>query len=273
MAFTTAEVYSSKLDQVFTLASMTNDLNNDGGYSFTDAQTIRVETLTTEAFVAYSRTQTLTSAIADVTNVANTTATYVISQYKKNLKHFDFFDELEQPAATVAKFEMAVTDERYTPMIDAYRIAILTAAATSNTQKFIATANGYTDFLKMNAYLTNAQAPRTGRIVYGNTKFETNIKLDPHFVPYTSEQLAKLRDGSIGYIDNVKVVILPDSYFPGVFNAVEVHKDAVFGPRGIKKAVVKEVPAKPGKNVEMYARYDLFVLAQKTLAISAITAS
>lgn len=273
MAFTTANIYSSKLDQVFTLDSMTNDLSNDNGYSFTDAQSIQVETLTTEAFVAYSRTQSLTSAIADVTNVANTTATYTISQYKKNLKHFDFFDELEQPAATVAKFEMAVTNERYTPMIDAYRIAVLTAGATSNTQKFTATANGYTDFLKLNAFLTNANVPRTGRIVYGNTKFETNIKLDAHFVPYTSDQLSKLRDGSIGYIDNVKVVILPDSYFPGVFNAVMVHKDAVFGPRGIKKAVIKEVPGKPGKNVEMYARFDLFILAQKTLAIAAITSA
>jgi len=271
MPFTVAEVYSPKLDQVFTLDSLTNDLSNDGGYSFTDAQTIRIETLTTEAFIAYSRTQTLTSAIADVTNVANTTATYTVSQYKKNIKHFDFFDELEQPAATVAKFEMAVTNERYTPMIDAYRISVLAAATTANLQKFVATANGYNDFLKLNAYLTNASAPRTGRIVYGNTKFETNIKLDPHFVPYTSEQLSKLRDGSIGFIDNVKVVILPDSYLPATFNAVALHKDAVFGPRGMKKAVVKEVPGKPGKNVEMYARYDLFVLSQKTLAIAAIT--
>lgn len=271
MAFTLASVYSPKLDQVFTLGSLTNDLNGDGGFSFTDAQSIVVETVTTEAFIAYARTQTLTSAIADVTNVANTTNTYTISQYKKNIKHFDFFDELEQPALTVAKFEMAVTDERYTPMIDAYRIAVLTAAVTANLQKFVATANGYTDFLKLNAYLTNAKAPRSGRVLYGNTKFEQSIKLDPHFVPYTSEQLSKLQDGSIGFIDNVKVVILPDDYFPATFNAVILHTKAVFGPRGIKKSVIKEVPGKPGKNVEMYARYDLFVLATKTTAIAAIT--
>jgi len=273
MAFNLATTYSPTLDQVFTLDSFTNDLNGDGGYSFTDAQSIKVETVTTEDFVAYARTDTLTEAIADITNVENTVNTYTISQYKKNVKHFDFFDEMEQPAITVAKFEVAVTKERYTPMIDAYRLSVLCAAATANGQTTAQTSAGYTDMLTTNAYLTNAHAPRTGRILYGDTAFESSIKLDDHFVPYTSEQLAKVRDGSIGYLDNVKVVIVPDDYMPAGFSAVEVHKDAVFGPRGIKKSQIKEVPGKPGKNVEMYARYDLFVLNEKELGIAAITNS
>lgn len=271
MAFTVATTYSPVLDQVFTLASMTNDLNGDGGYSFTDAQTIVVTTVTTDAFVAYSRTESLTDALADVSLVANTTETYTISQYVKNLKHFDFFDEMEQPAVTVAKFELAVTNERYTPMIDAYRITVLCAAALANGQTTAGTADGYTDMLALNADLTNAHAPRTDRIVYGDTTFESSIKLDDHFVPYTSDQISKLRDGSIGYVDGVKVVIVPDDYMPGGFRAVMVHKSAVFGPRGIKKSVIKEVPGKPGKNVEVYARFDLFVLTQKEDAISALT--
>lgn len=273
MAFNLATTYSPTLDQVFTLDSMTNDLNGDKGYSFTDAQSIKVETVTTEDFVAYSRTDTLTQAIAAVTNVENTVNTYTISQYKKNVKHFDFFDELEQPAVTVAKFEIAVTKERYIPMIDAYRLSVLCAAATANGQTTAGTANGYTDMLTTNAYLTNAHAPRTGRVIYGDTTFEQSIKLDSHFIAYTSDQLAKVRDGSIGYVDGVKVVIVPDDYMPAGFSAVEVHTDAVFGPRGIKKSSIKEVPGKPGKNVEMYARYDLFVLNEKELGIAAITNS
>lgn len=272
MAFTLATTYSATLDQVFTLDSQTNDLNGDGGYSFTNAQSIVVETLTTEDFVAYDRTQTLTSAIADVTNVAKTQNTYTISQYKKNVKHFDFFDELEQPAATVAKFELAVTQERYTPMIDAYRVSVLGAAATANSQTVAGTATtGYTDTLKANKFLTNARVSRQGRIIYGNTVYEESIKLDPHFVAYTSDQLAKVRDGSIGYVDNIKVTILPDDYLPAGFRAVLVHTDAVFGPRGIKQAEIKAVPGKPGKNVECFARFDLFILHEKRLAVAGIT--
>lgn len=271
MAFEVSTVYSSALDQKFSLDTQTSDLNGDGGYTFTDAQSIKVTTLTTEDFVAYSRTQTVASALSDISLVANTTSTYTISQYKKNLKHFDMWDEMENPATTVAKFELAVTEERYTPMIDKYRLAVLAAAVTSNIQKITATTAGYTDTLGMSAYLTNAQAPRDGRVIYGNTKFETSIKLDPHFVPYTSEQLAAVKDGSIGYLDKAKVVIVPDTYMPATFNAIMVHKDAVFGPRGIKKSVIKDVAGKPGKNVEIYARYDLFVRAQRTNAIAAIT--
>ena len=273
MSFTLATTYSPTLDQVFTLDAQTNDLNGDGGYSFTNAQSIIVETVTTDAFVAYDRTDTLTEAIADVTNVENTVNTYTISQYKKNVKHFDFFDELEQPAVTVAKFEMAVTQERYTPMIDAYRISVLCAGATANSQLVAATAGGYTDLLGLGAFLTNAHASRSSRLVYGNTTFEASIKLDNHFIAYTSEQLSKVRDGSIGYVDGVKITIVPDDYMPTGFDAVMVHKDAVFGPRGIKNSVIKEVPGKPGKNVEVYARFDLFVLNEKDLGIAAITNS
>ena len=269
--FNLATTYSPTLDQRFTLGSQTNDLNGDGGYSFTNAQSIKVETVTTEDFVAYDRAQSLTDALDDVTNVENTVATYTISQYKKNVKHFDFFDELEQPAVTVAKFELAVTDERYTPMIDAYRVTVLAAAATANSQIVAGTATGYKDLVKANAFLTNAHAPRTNRIVYGNTIFEESIKLDSHFIPYTGAQLAAVKDGSIGYIDSAKVVILPDDYLPVGFRAVMVHTDAVFGPRGIKNSSIKEVPGKPGKNVEMYARFDLFVLAQKEKGIAGIS--
>lgn len=271
MAFTLATTYSPTLDQVFTLASMTNDLNGDGGYSFTDAQTIVVTTVVTDSFSPYDRSDTLTEAIEDVTNVENRTDTYSISQYVKNVKHFDFFDEMEQPAVTVAKFELAVTNEQYTPMVDAYRIGVLCAAATSNGQVDAGTSDGYTDLLTANAYLTNAHAPRTGRVLYGDTTFESSIKLDDHFVAYTSEQLASVKDGSIGYIDGVKIVIVPDDYMPQGFTAVLVHTDAVFGPRGIKKSSIKEVPGKPGKNVEVYARYDLFVLTEKELGIAGIT--
>jgi len=273
MAFSLATTYSPVLDQVFTLESMTNDLNGDGGYSFTDAQTIVVSTVVTNDFVAYSRTETLTDALADVTMVANTTETYTISQYMKNLKHFDFFDEMEQPAVTIAKFELAVTKERYTPMIDAYRLSILCAAATANGQTTVGTSNGYTDMLTLGAFLTNAHAGRGSRVIYGDTSFEASIKLDDHFVPYTGDQLAKLRDGSIGYIDNSKIIIVPDDYLPAGFRAVMVNTEAVFGPRGIKKSVIKEVPGKPGKNIEVYARYDLFVLTHKEDGIAALTDS
>jgi hypothetical protein len=274
MAFDLAATYSAKLDQVYTIGAQTNDLNGDGGYSFTDAQSVKISTVTTEDFVAYDRTDTLTEAIADVTNVEKTIANYTISQYKKNVKHMDYFDELEQPAVDVAKFELAVTQERYTPMIDKYRLSVLCAAATANGQTTAGTAEGYTDLVATSAYLTNGFAPRSGRIIYGNTVFESSIKLDDHFVAYTSEQIAKVKDGSIGYmLDGSKVTIVPDSYMPAGFRAVMVHKDAVFGPRGIKKAQIKDVPGKPGKNIEVYARYDLFVLEQKELGIAAITES
>lgn len=272
MAFNLSTTYSAKLDEVYTLDAQTNDLNGDGGYSFADAQSVIIMTPVTDAFVAYDRTDTLTEAIAAVTNVENTKETYTISQYMKNVKHFDFFDEMEQPALTVAKFELAVTKERYIPMIDKYRIAVLCAAATANGQTTAGTTAGYTDLVAISAFLTNASAPRSGRVIYGNTIFESSIKLDDHFVAYTSEQLAKVRDGSIGYtLDGSKVVIVSDSYMPTGFRAVMVHKDAVFGPRGIKKAQIKEVPGKPGKNIEIFARHDLFVLANKELGIAAIT--
>jgi hypothetical protein len=271
MAFTLATTYSPVLDQVFTLASMTGDLNGDGGYSFTDAQTIVVTTVVTEDFIPYSRTETLHDALGDVSMVANTTDTYTISQYVKNVKHFDFFDEMEQPAVTVAKFELAVTNERYTPMIDAYRLSVACAAATANGQTTAGTSAGYTDTLTLSAYLTNAHAPRSGRIIYGDTNYEQSIKLDEHFVAYTGDQLAAVKDGSIGYIDGAKVVIVPDDYMPQGFRAVMLHKDAVFGPRGIKKSAIKEVPGKPGKNIEVYARFDLFVLTNKELAIAGLT--
>ena len=272
MTFNLATTYSSTLDEIYTLESQTADLNGEGGYSFADAQSIVVISPVTEAFVAYDRTETLGDAIDAITNVTNTKQTYTITQYIKNVKHFDFFDEMEQPALTVAKFELAVTREQYIPTIDKYRLAILCAGATSNSQTVAGTDAGYTDLVAVSAYLTNAKAARTGRILYGNTVFESSIKLDDHFIAYTTEQLAKVKDGSIGYmLDGSKVIIVPDDYMPAGFRAVMVHKSAVFGPRGIKKASVKEVPGKPGKNIEIYARHDLFVLAKKVKAIAAIT--
>lgn len=272
MAFDVSTVYSPKLDQPFKYEALTNELNNDGMYDFTDAQSVVILTTSTKAFVPYDRTQSLEDAISDISLVENTSETYTISQYKKNVEHLDFFDELEQPAITVAKHQMAVIKEQFVPMVDAYRLGVLGAAATANGQVVTATADALADYYTCQNYLTNAESNRQDRIVFVNTIGSKAIKLDDRFVAYTAEQLKNLRSGEIGRIDGALVKEVPDNRMPTGFNAIFVDKNAVFGPRGIKRVQIKDAPGKPGKNIETYARYDLFVRDQNQNAIAAIKA-
>ena len=241
MAQNYAEKYSSKVDERFSQASLTNAaINSD--YDFVGVNAVNVYSIPTVALGNY--TMSGSARYGTPTELNDTVQTLTLTQDKA----FTFtLDKRNQEDSANAKDAGAAlrreVDEVIIPTIDKYRLAAwVTGAGNSTTAAAVTSSNAYSVFLDAQNLLMDDLVPMTNRIAYVSPNFYKCIKLDSSFI--------KASDMAQDMPEKVELLI--------------VHKSAMVSP--VKLAEYKTHIDPPGINgtlVEGRIYYDAFVLENK----------
>ena len=231
--------YSSKLDQIWTHASYTDNWINKK-YDFDGVATVKVYTVTSVAPSDYSRTST-GDRFGGNAELQDTIATYQLTNdksFKIAIDRGNYEQGMRaKKAGEVMRIQM---NEQIIPMIDKDRLATAAAGATAVSQAVTMTTDAYQDTLKLGEFLDEAKAPLEGRVLF-LTPAEYNLVK----TAITTEILASgyndklVGKGFVGELDGVPVVKVPTSYFPAGVKAIMVHRDSLLGVRQITETRIK----------------------------------
>lgn len=271
-----ADKYSSKMDLAFTHGSYTDRFVNKD-YDFDGVQTINVYTPTTVATHNYDRAETGDRFGGNV-ELQDTVATYQLANdkcFKITIDRGNYLQgALAKKAGQVLRAEM---DEQVIPEIDADRIATAatTAASTNQAVVYSATDGAYKAVLDAQAYLDEAKAPTSERVIFVTPAFYNLIKADITTGVYANGYNDKLVPrGFVGELDGMAVVKVPSSYFPANTYAVIWQKKAVLGANQIKKTdIIEDSELVDGAVLTGRFIYDTFALEAKKYAIASIVAT
>lgn len=268
MAQNYAEKYSSKVDERFSKASITNAaINND--YDFVGVNAVNVYSIPTVALGNY--TMSGDNRYGTPAELNDTVQTLTLTQDKA----FTFtLDKRNQEDSANAKDAGAALrreiDEVIIPTIDKYRLAaMVTGAGNLTTAAAVTASNAYSIFLDAQSLLMDDLVPTANRIAYVSTNFYKNIKLDASFIKASDMAQDMLVNGSVGTVDGVNIVPVPSSYLPENVELIIVHKSAMVSP--VKLSEYKTHIDPPGINgtlVEGRLYYDAFVLENKKNGIA-----
>ena len=268
MAQNFAEKYSSKVDERFTIASLT-DAAISKEYDFVGVNAVNVYTIPTVALGDY--TMSGDNRYGTPAELNDTVQTLTMSQDKAFTFTLDKRNAEDSAGAKDAGAALRrQIDEVIIPTIDKYRLAALVAGAGNKTTAAVVTAeNAYGIFLDAQNLLMDDLVPVANRIAYVSPTFYKNIKLDGSFIKASDMAQDMLVNGSVGVVDGVNIVPVPSSYLPTSVELVIAHKSAMVSP--VKLAEYKTHIDPPGINgtlVEGRLYFDAFVLENKKNAIA-----
>jgi hypothetical protein len=276
MAITASEIYSPVIDQPFDEESYTKELEgNNSEIKFEKgSKTVKVRTVVTAgAVTTHDATQTFSTQIAGITNVDSTINTYTLDQQKDIKQFLDRTVIATNNSITEGgKVLHAIVAEQLVPLIDAYRLGILAGIAVTTSQKFVATADGFADMLKLRAYLVNARLFKDA-IVYVGTTTSSNLMSSAKFMPFTQGMEKSIRSGDTGMFLGMKVKEVPSDILPANTLAVLVNPNVVSAPRFLDDSKVGESSAAFGSLLLCLYMYTCVVSTPKRKGVATIVAS
>lgn len=262
-----AEKYSTKVAERFALSSIT-DAYAGHDYDFSGVKTIKIYSIDTVAMGDYTRTgsdrfgtlEELGDTVQELTMTKDRAFTFSIDK-GNNVQQFNV------KAATKALKRQI--DEVVTPELDKYRLnawavnAGLTAVDASVTNKNIVELI-MTGGMTMN----NNLVPKKNRTLFIKESLYLQCKLADQVIGIDKLGEKSVKDGSVGTLDGMKVVPVPDSYFPDGLNFMIKYKGATVDPVQLKTyRVLTEQRGIDGDVVEGRIIYDAFVLETKKKGI------
>lgn len=266
MAINLATKYSSKVDERFTLASLTESaVNND--YEWDGVKSIHVYSIDTVDLGDYTRSGL--TRFGDAEELGDTTKEYVLSQDKAFTFTIDKGNDMEQMGVKNAGRALRrEVDEQIIPAVDIYRLSKMVAGAGTSEVKVITAANAYEALLDAQVAMTDAKVPMVGRMMFCSPAYYKFIKLDQNFIKASDIAQNMLITGQVGSIDGVAVIVVPTSYLPENVNFVVTHRIATVAPKKLEEYRTHiDPPGISGVLVEGRLIHDAFVLENKKKAI------
>lgn len=208
------------------------------------------------------------------TEVQDTIQTFTLSRDRSwtntiDMSNYQDTMEVRKPA----KFLAQATKNVLVPEIDTYRLAALnTAGAVYNRDDIVADAattasNAYTNFLAINANITDNEAPEEGRVAIMTAAYYNFLK-QGGFVLDSDKGQAMLQNGSLGTVDNCQVVVCPSSRMPANCDLIITHPSVMCAPEKLKEYKVHtNAPGINGYLIEFRIRYDAFVDVNKIYSV------
>lgn len=276
MAITASEIYSPVIDQPFDEESYTQELegNNKEIKFEKGSKTVKVRTVVTAgAVTTHDAAETFSTQIGGIVNVDSTINTYTLDQQKDIKQFLDRTVIATNNSITEGgKVLHAIVAEQLVPLIDAYRLGVLAGIAVTTSQKFVATADGFADMLKLRAYLVNARLFKNA-IVYVGTTTSSNLMTSSKFNPYTPGLEKSIRTGDVGMFLGMKVKEVPSDILPANTLAILVNPDVVSAPRFLDDSKVGESAAAFGSLLLCLYMYTCVVSTPKRKGVASIVAS
>lgn len=268
MSINYAEKYSSKVDERFTLGSLTNGLVNSE-YDWIGVETVKVYSIPTVAMNDYSLSGT--SRYGTPSELGNEVQEMKVQKDRSFTFTIDrkSYDDTQMTMEAGRALRRQI-DEVVIPEVDTYRIAALVAGAPEGNAKAgaLSSSNAYASFLEVQEVLDDNKVPTAGRICIGRPKFINQIKQDEAFVKRGDMATQIAISGVIGEIDGVPIIKAPASYFPANVDFIITNPIAMPSPVKLQEYKIHtDAPGISGWLVEGRVRYDAFVLNEKKDAI------
>lgn len=268
MSINYAEKYSSKVDERFTLGSLTNGLVNNE-YDWIGVSTVKVYSIPTVGMNDYSLTGT--SRYGTPSELGNEVQEMTVEQDRAFTFTIDrkSYDDT-QMTMEAGKALRRQIDEVVIPEIDAYRIAALVTNALEDhiVEADVTKSNAYEEFLKVQELLDDAKAPVGGRVCLVTPAYLNKLKLDEAFTKKGDMATQIAINGLVGEVDGVPVIKAPTSYFPEGVDFIITNPIAMPAPVKLQEYKIHtDAPGISGWLIEGRVRYDAFVLNEKKPAI------
>lgn len=271
MAINLAQKYEAKTSELLKARRKTERMvNND--WSWDGVNAINVYTLTDPVMGNYNADGGA-NRYGNPTEVEDTLQTFTLSRdraWTKTIDKKNYQDALmiKKPAKYLAQ----ATKNVLVPEMDAYILqTIATAGALYDRDDIVADAattssNAYTNFLTINANITDNEAPTEGRIA-GMTATYYNFLKQGGFVLDSDSAYRDRKTGNLGTVDGVEVVIIPSNRMPTTSGAIDLlitHPSATVAPEKLVDYTLhNNPPGISGSLLEYRHRYDAFVDVNK----------
>lgn len=273
MAINLATKYSPKVAERFALGSLT-DAYAGKDYEFSGVQTIKVYSVNTVALTDYTRSGT--ARFGALEELGDTVQEMKVTKDRGFTFSIDKGNAAQQFNVKQANKSLKrQIDEVVTPEIDIYRLGKWVAGAgTTNADGALTKSNALEKIFGGSATMSNLLVPKTNRTLFIKESVYLHAKLSEQVVGIEKLGEKAVANGTVGKLDNMNVVPVPDSYFPEGVNFIIKYKGATVDPVQLKTyRILKEQRGVDGDVVEGRIIYDSFVLEAKKNGIYVSTAS
>lgn len=271
MAVNLATKFQEKTSELLKAKAKTTSIVNQD-WSWDGVNAIKVYTLTDPTLNNY--TPNGANRYGSPNEVQDTVQTFTLARDRSWTNTIDMLNyqdtlEIRKPA----KFLAQATKNVLVPEIDTYRLAVLaTAGALTNGGNYgtitarnsivaagpTTVANAYTNFLAINANITDNEAPEDGRIAVMTATYYNFLKQGGFILDSDSAQ-SKLNTGDLGEVDGVRIVVCPSSRMPANTDLIITHPSNMVAPEKLRDYTVhKNAPGINGYLIEFRIRYDAF---------------
>jgi hypothetical protein len=271
MAINFASKFEKATSELLKARAKTSAIVNNN-WSWDGVNAINVYTLTDPTMGNY--TASGANRYGNPTEVQDTKQTFTLSRDRSwtntiDMSNYQDTMEVRKPA----KFLAQATKNVLVPEVDTYRLAALgTAAATYNRDDIVADAattasNAYTNFLAINADITDNEAPEDGRVAVMTAAYYNMLKQGGYVLDSDRGQ-DKLSSGSLGMVDGVEIVVCPSGRMPANTDLIITHPSVMCAPEKLKEYKVHtNAPGINGYLIEFRIRYDAFIDVNRINAV------
>lgn len=259
------------VDEKFSTESKKSLITNQN-FSWTGAHTIKVYKISTASMNDYDR-EGSGSNWSRYGAVAGLDATTEEMALKKDRSFTFAIDKLDSDE-TASQLQAASALERQIreiviPEVDSYTFGVICAnAGNKPTPLALTKTNIYTEILKANQALDDAEAPETNRILIVTPSVYVLMKQCTDIAMETDIGNDLRLKGVIGMLDGATIIKVPANRLPANFGFLLAHPVATVAPTKLEAYKIhQDPPGISGSLVEGRICYDAFVLDNKVKAL------
>lgn len=272
MAINLVTKFLPYVDEIFTTESKKSLLTNQD-FDWTGAHTVKVYKVSTSDMNDYNRNPVsgfTGSRYGAIKDLDATTEELTLKKDRSFTFAIDKLDKDETAQQLAAASALARQQrEKVIPEVDKYVYEVMTAGAGHKPAALALTSsNIYTEIIKANNALDNAEVPETGRIIVVTPDVYILMKQCKDIVMETDIGNDLRLKGVVSNLDGAMVLKVPAARLPKGFGFMVAHPCATVAPTKLEDYKIHEdPPGISGSLVEGRICYDAFVLENKAKAI------
>lgn len=275
MAIELVTKYLPYVDEIFTTESKKSLLTNQD-FNWIGAHAVKVYKISTAAMNDYSR-NTGTSRYGTPKDLDATTEELTLKKDRSFTFVVDKLDKDETNDQLAAASALArQTREVVVPEVDKYTYGVMIENAGTKPEAVALTVeNIYSEIIKANNTLDNAEVPETGRVLVVTPDTYLLMKQCKDITMETDIGNDLRLKGVISNLDGLNVIKVPKNRLAKNFGFMIAHPCATVAPTKLESYKThQDPPGISGELVEGRICYDAFVLENKAKAIyyQAVTA-
>ena len=272
MAISLVTRFLPYVDELFTTESKKSMLTNQD-FTWSGAHTVKAYKITTASMTDYGRSGPATgnwSRYGSVQGLDATTEEFTLKKDRSFTFAIDKLDKDETGDQLAAASALArQVREVVIPEVDTYVYGVMTSGAGHKpTATALTSTNIYTEIIKANNALDNAEVPETARVIVVTPDVYILMKQCTDITMETDIGNDMRLKGVISNLDGAMVIKVPANRLPEKFGFMIAHPVATVAPTKLEDYKIhQDPPGISGELVEGRICYDAFVLDNKKSAI------